>query len=205
MTSVIMHLLQSYGYFVVFAFVALESVGLPLPGESTLIAASVYAGSTHHLNVTVIAVVAAAAAIIGDNGGYGLGLKGGPELVRRYGHYVRLDESKLKVGRYLFDRHGGKVVFFGRYVTVLRTYAAFFAGLTRMPWLRFTAFNAAGGILWAGIYSFGSYGLGNAATKVGQTVALIGLAATVILTLAAVVLLRRGMSRLELRVSESVR
>ncbi len=111
-----------------FLFVALESAGVPLPGETALIAAALYAGSAHRLNVGLIAVVAAVAAIAGDNGGYWLGQYGGTRPVRRYGHWVRLDARKLKVGRYLFARHGGKVVFFGRFITVLRTYAAIWRG-----------------------------------------------------------------------------
>ena len=97
--ALINHLLQSYGYLAVFLFVALESVGVPLPGETALIAAALYAGSAHRLNVGLIALVAALAAIAGDNGGYWLGQYGGTRLVRRYGHWVRLDARKLKVGR----------------------------------------------------------------------------------------------------------
>ena len=118
--ALINHLLQSYGYLAVFVFVALESVGVPLPGETALIAAALYAGSTHRLNVGLIALVAAVAAVAGDNGGYWLGQHGGTRLVRRYGHWVRLDARKLKVGRYLFARHGGKVVFFGRFIRAVR-------------------------------------------------------------------------------------
>ncbi len=117
----------------------------------------------------------------------------------RYGRLVRLDAAKLKIGRYLFARHGGKVVFFGRFVTVLRTYAAFFAGLSRMRWPRFMAFNAAGGVTWAAIVAFGAFGLGAAATGVGQTITLVGLAVGGVLTVAGIVLARRWMRRLEQR------
>jgi hypothetical protein len=84
-----------------------------------------------------------------DNAGYWIGRSGGQRLTSRYGRFVRLDATKLKVGRYLFERHGGKVVFFRRLVTVLRTYAAFLAGLNIMRWPRFTAFNAVGGLAWS--------------------------------------------------------
>ncbi len=144
MTSgLITHLIATYGYFAVFMLIMLESIGIPLPGETALIAASIYAGSTHHLDIVAIGGVASAAAVIGDNGGYWLGRRGGGALVARYGHIVRLDRRKLKVGRYLFARHGGKVVFFGRFISVLRTYAAFLAGLNRMPLACFAAANAA--------------------------------------------------------------
>jgi membrane protein DedA with SNARE-associated domain len=197
MTSLIDHLLHSYGYYAVFLFIALESLGIPLPGESTLIAAAVYAGATHHLDIRVVFAVAAAASIIGDNAGYWLGRTGGQRLVQRFGRYVRLDAAKLRVGRYLFDRHGGKVVFYGRFVSVLRTYAAFFAGLNRMRWRRFLAFNAGGGLVWSAVYAFGAFGLGTAATSVGSVVTYVGLALTAVLTVAAIVFGRRKMRDLE--------
>src|SRR5215469_3833326 len=157
----ITQLIESYGYWALFALVAAESLGVPLPGETALIIAGTYAGTTHHLNPWLIFLVAAAAAIIGDNIGYWIGDKGGYRLARRYGHRVRLDERKLKTARYLFDRHGVKVVFFGRFVSVLRTYAAFLAGTSRMRWRLFLPANAAGGIVWAGIYTAVSYKAGN--------------------------------------------
>lgn len=197
--SLINHLLQSYGYVAVFGFVALESLGIPLPGETTLIAAAIYAGSTHHLNIGVVFMVAAAAAITGDNAGYWVGRTGGQRLADRYSRLVRLDATKLAIGRYLFARHGGKVVFFGRFVTVLRTYAAFFAGLNSMRWSRFTAFNAAGGVAWAAVFAFGAFGLGAAATGVGQTITLVGLAVSGVLTVAGILLARRWVRRLEER------
>jgi membrane protein DedA with SNARE-associated domain len=195
--SLISHLLQSYGYFAVFAFIALESLGIPLPGESTLIAAAVYAGSTHRLNIGVIFLAAATAAIAGDNAGYWLGRSGGQRLAARYGRFVRLDAARLRAGRYLFARHGGTVVFFGRFVAVLRTYAAFLAGLNMMRWPRFTAFNAAGGVAWAAFCAFGAFGLGTAATGVGQAITFAGLGLTVVLTAAGIVLARRWMRRFE--------
>ena len=149
----ISHLITSYGYWAVFALVGAESLGIPLPGETALIVAGAYAGTTHHLSPWIIFAVASAAAIIGDNIGFWIGDKGGYRLARRYGHKVRLDERKLKIARYLFDTHGTKVVFFGRFVSILRTYAAFLAGTSRMRWHRFLPANAAGGIIWAGVYT----------------------------------------------------
>ena len=104
---------------------------------------------------------AAAGAIIGDNLGYLIGREGGFRLVRRFGPYIHFDEGKLKLGMYLFRHHGAKVVFFGRFVAVLRAWAAFLAGTSRMPWPRFLAFNAAGGILWSTIYGLAAYAFGN--------------------------------------------
>ena len=201
--TLINHLLQSYGYLAVFLFVALESVGVPLPGETALVAAALYAGSTHRLNIGLIALVAAVAAIAGDNGGYWLGQHGGTRLVRRYGHWVRLDARKLKAGRYLFARHGGKVVFFGRFITVLRTCAAFLAGLNGMRRSRFLVANATAGLLWAALVSFGAYGLGSAATRVGTAVTVGGLAVAGALVITGVLVMKRVMRRLEQRAEEA--
>jgi membrane protein DedA with SNARE-associated domain len=197
--ALIAHLIATYGYFAVFALIALESLGIPLPGETALIAASLYAGSTHRLDILVVAGVAVAAAIIGDNAGYWLGRRGGGALVARYGHVVRLDRKKLKVGRYLFAQHGFTVVFLGRFVSVLRTYAAFLAGVSRMRMGRFATANAAGALLWAGAYATAAYGLGNAAGALGSTATIVGLGVTSALTVAGVLLLRRRMGRLEER------
>jgi membrane protein DedA with SNARE-associated domain len=197
--ALINHFLQSYGYLAVLAFVALESLGLPLPGETTLIAAGLSAGTTHHLNIAVVALIAAIAAAAGDNAGYWLGKHGGGTLVRRYGHRVGLDAKKLKVGRYLFDRHGGKVVFLGRFVSVLRTYAAFLAGLNAMPRSRFLAANTGGALLWSVVCSFGAYALGGLATRVGSAATITGLALTAALALVLALVSRRSMRRLEER------
>jgi membrane protein DedA with SNARE-associated domain len=195
--SLIGHLLHSYGYLAVFVFIAVESLGLPLPGETTLTAAAIYAGSTHHLNISVVFLTAAAAAILGDNAGYWLGRSAGQQLVHRYGHLARLDATKMKAGRYLFARYGGTVVFAGRFVTALRTYTAFFAGLNQMRWPRFTVFNATGGVTWSAVYAFGAFALGTAATSTGQAIALAGLGLSAMLTAAGIVLARRWMRRLE--------
>ena len=137
-----------------------------------------------------------AGAIIGDNIGYWIGDKGGYRLLRRYGHYVHVDEPKMKIGRYIFDRYGGKVVFFGRFVSVLRTYAAFLAGTNRMRWRRFLVFNAAGGIVWAAIYTFASYAVGNSLRNVSGTVKSSWGWSAVVVIVAVILVMRRQASRL---------
>jgi membrane protein DedA with SNARE-associated domain len=199
MTAYLTPLVQSYGYYAVFVLIALESMGVPLPGETGLIAAAIYAGSTHQLNVVVLAAVAASAAIIGDNAGYWIGRTGGQRLAERYGRYVRLDATKLKVGRYLFARHGVKVVSIGRFIAVLRTYAALFAGIAAMRWSRFLTANAAGGLLWAGFYAFGAYALGSAASGVSGTLSIVGYVLASVVTVATIVMVRVTLRRLERR------
>src|SRR6202521_16934 len=122
--TLIEHLIQTYGLWALFTVVMLESMGVPMPGETALVTAAVYAGSTHQIGIAAVVLVAATAAILGDNIGYLIGRSIGIRLIMRYGRYIRLNEPRLKVGQYLFIRHGGKIVFFGRFIAILRTYSA---------------------------------------------------------------------------------
>src|SRR5579864_7510256 len=114
-------LLSNYGYAAVGVFVMVESLGIPFPGETMIITAALYAGLTHKLTVWGIWPAAAAGAIVGDSIGFTIGHFGGYRLLVRYGSKIHLNEAKLKVGMLVFDQHGGKVVFFGRFVSILRT------------------------------------------------------------------------------------
>jgi membrane protein DedA with SNARE-associated domain len=154
-------LLATYGYWAVLIFVAIESTGIPFPGETMLLTAAIYAGTTHNLAIAGVIVAAATGAILGDNVGFWAGREGGYRLLRRYGSVVHLDERRIKLGLYLFQRYGGQVVFFGRFTPVLRAWAAFLAGTNRLAWHRFFVFNATGGILWATLYELGGYLLGS--------------------------------------------
>ncbi len=170
--------ISHYGYFAVFFLVALESAGVPVPGETALVSAAVFA-ATGSLNIVLVVLSAAAAAILGDNAGYWVGREFGFPLIYRYGHYIRVDEGRLKVAQYLFQRHGGKIVFFGRFVAVLRAFAAFLAGVNRLPWPRFLVFNALGGIVWATMFGAGGYLLGHAFEHYARPVGLAALVAAV--------------------------
>jgi membrane protein DedA with SNARE-associated domain len=196
-------LITSYGYWALFILVMAESLGVPLPGETALIIAGTYAGTTHHLNPWLIFLVASAAAIIGDNIGYWIGDKGGYRLARRYGSKVRLNERKLKTARYLFDRQGTKVVFFGRFVSILRTYAAFLAGTSRMLWRKFLPANAAGGIVWAGIYTAVSYLAGNWLQQASGLIDWILGGAAVVAIVVVWLLVRRKAGQLADRAEEA--
>ena len=195
----ISHLIATYGYWAVLALVAAESVGIPLPGETALIIAAAYAGHTHHLSPWVIFAVAVAGAIAGDNIGYWIGHKGGYRLVRKSGPKVRLDERKLKIARYLFDTHGPKVVFFGRFIFVLRIYAAFLAGTSRMRWHRFLAANATGALTRAGAYTLAAYLADDTLRHLSGTIDLaLGGAAALTIT-ALLLILRQQAGRLAIR------
>ena len=157
--------ITSHGLPLLFVVVMLESFGLPLPGETALIAFGVLASQGHYSIVEVIAVTAAAA-IIGDNLGYWvIGRWGGRALFERWRWLSRYSQRVLPRAEELIAKHGGKTVFFGRFVAVLRYTAAWVAGLGRMHWWKFLFFNAAGGICWATLVGLLSYYVGKAAAE----------------------------------------
>lgn len=190
------HLLITYGYLVVFALVAIESMGIPVPGESTLLLASLYAGTTHHLSVVLVILAAAAGAVAGDNIGYFAGRTGGYRLLHRSGKRFQVNGNRLGLGQYLFERHGGKVVFFGRFVAVLRMWAAFLAGAHRMPWGRFMMFNTAGGVSWAALMGSLAYVLGNSVVRLGGPIAIVSAVVATLVMVAIALGLRHGERRL---------
>jgi membrane protein DedA with SNARE-associated domain len=159
------HFITSHGLPLLFLVVMLESFGLPLPGETALIAFGVLAAQGHYSIVEVIAVTAAAA-IVGDNLGYWLiGRLGGRSLFERWRWLNRYSQRVLPRAEELIAKHGGKTVFFGRFVAVLRYTAAWVAGLGRMHWWKFLFFNAAGGICWATLVGLLAYYVGKAAAE----------------------------------------
>jgi len=180
LASAVDDLLTNFGYLAVFAMIGIESLGIPAPGETMLVTASVYAGATGNLEIWGVIAAATAGAIIGDNIGYGIGRAGGYKLLLKYGHKLRVKESHLKVARYVFARYGEKVVFFGRFVALLRTYAAFLAGVAHMRWSRFLIANAAGGIVWAVIFGllgyYGQAAFERLSTPINVTLGAIGIA-----------------------------
>jgi membrane protein DedA with SNARE-associated domain len=150
------HFINNYGLWFLFGIVCAESAGLWLPGETALIAAGVYAAKGH-LSISAVIVVAAAAAIIGDNIGYWLGREGGRRLIYRYAWIKRQADRVMPRAERFFEKHGGKAVFFARFFGGLRVTGAWMAGITRMQWWRFLVWNALGGIVWAvgvGLLSF---------------------------------------------------
>jgi membrane protein DedA with SNARE-associated domain len=191
------HLLIIYGYWAVLLGVAIESTGIPFPGETMLLVAAIYAGTTHRLAIALVIGAGAGGAIIGDNLGFWVGRAGGYRLLWRYGKYLRLDERKLKLGQNLFRLHGGKVVFLGRFVAVLRAWAAFLAGINRMAWGRFLVYNASGGLLWATLYGLGGYALGKNVHRLEGPLGAATLISAVLLILVLLVFLRRNEERLE--------
>lgn len=193
------HLIHAYGYWVVAALVGLECVGLPLPGETALISAAIYAGTSHRLGIVPVIASAATAAVLGGMLGFWIGRAAGYPLALRYGRYIGLTESRLKLGQYMFLRHGGKIVFFSRFIAVLRALAAFLAGANRMDWPRFVVFNAAGGIVWAGLFGTAAYVLGRQMRHVEGPIGIAALAVVVALIIAGALFLRHQHAGLQAR------
>jgi membrane protein DedA with SNARE-associated domain len=159
------------GYLALGALVGAEASGVPVPGETALIAASVLS-SDGDLAIEAVIAIAAVAAIVGDNIGYLLGARFGRRLLTRPGRTYEHRMAALRRGDELFDRHGAKAVFFGRWIAGLRVWAAWLAGMTTMPWRSFLLWNALGGIAWAVWFGLLGYFGGEAAAHV---VARVGL------------------------------
>jgi membrane protein DedA with SNARE-associated domain len=153
-------LIHAYGLLTVAVVIGLECIGVPLPGETALLAAAIYAGTKHDLNIVAVILTAAGAAFGGRMIGYVIGHEFGYWLLLRYGNYVRMTTTRIKLGQYLFLRHGGKIVFIAQFVPVLRTFAGIFAGANMMPWRDFLIANAAGAFIWAAVYGCAAYELG---------------------------------------------
>jgi membrane protein DedA with SNARE-associated domain len=191
LSDCLINLIQIYGPWIIFGIVALESAGVPLSGETILVAAALLAATTNQIDIVVVVLAAAAGAIVGDGIGYTVGRRIGLPLLRRYGRYIRLDEGRLLIGRYLFFRYGNPVVFFGRFIAVLRMFAALLAGINGLPAGRFFFFNITGGICWACLFGFGSYAIGTEIYKISGALSLLSLGLFIAVGFAFSIVIRR--------------
>jgi membrane protein DedA with SNARE-associated domain len=189
------HLIATYGYLAISVVIGIESMGIPLPGETMLILAAMYAVRNPDLNIWLIAAAASAGAIIGDNCGYWIGKRLGYPLLRRFGSRFGMSDRRIKLGQYLFAKFGPWVVFFGRFIALLRILAAFLAGVNRMNWSLFTLANAAGGMLWALVFAFGGYYLGRIVLEVQGTLGPIVFAGAAVMLVALGLLVRHQETR----------
>jgi undecaprenyl-diphosphatase len=176
-------LVESYGYAAVFLFVAIESLGIPLPGETVLVTAGALA-ALGHFSIWWVIAIAAAGAILGDAGGYWVGRLGGIALIRRYGRVVHFDDDKLSRVRAFFSRHGAKTVFLGRFIALLRTWTALLAGTAQMRYVVFTLYNVMGGITWAALFGSLGYIFGRSLPLLERYIGRASLAAVLLIALA---------------------
>lgn len=198
-------LVIQYGYVAIFVVIALESAGVPMPGETVLISSAVYAGAhPGGLNIYLVIGTAAAAAILGDNIGFWVGREWGLTLLLRYGRYAGIDQRKLKVGQYLFLKHGGKIVFFGRFVALLRAFAAVLAGANRYSPRLFFFYNALGGVVWASLMGGLGYFFGLQVEHVIGPLGILGLVLVVLISVGAWLFFKRHEARLTLEAEEAL-
>jgi membrane-associated protein len=176
---------SNVGYPLLFLLVMGESSGVPIPGETALITAGVLA-SRGKLQIEVVIVLAATAAIVGDNIGYAIGRRGGRWLLERPGAFYRQRQNVLLVGEPFFQRHGSKAVFFGRFFLGLRVWASWLAGATRMHWARFLLWNALGGVTWATGVGLIAYFIGHSASNALEAFGIFGLVAAALAIVAFV-------------------
>jgi membrane protein DedA with SNARE-associated domain len=188
--------LENYAYVLVALLVGLESIGLPVPGETILLAAAAYAG-VGNLSLPGVITSAAAGAIVGDSIGYWLGRRGGLALLARFPRLQRMTRRKLAYTQTFFAGYGAATVFLGRFVALLRMFAAFLAGVTRMPYGAFFFYNVAGGVCWATLMGILGFTFGSNLPRLERWVGRVGLTLAVLVVLAAVVIiaLRRRSSR----------
>jgi len=192
----IAHLIETYGLVVVAVVISHESTGLPFPGETVLILAAIFSGTNHNLNIVAVVLTAAGGAIVGNMIGYVIGREFGYYLLLRYGSYLRITEGRIKLGEYLFLRHGSKIIIVGRFVPVLRSIAGILAGANRMPWRDFLLANIVGALVWASFFGFAAYWLGTEVEQFAKPV-VIGIGViVVILILAGIVFVRRHEAQL---------
>jgi membrane protein DedA with SNARE-associated domain len=175
MQSFFSHLFTVYGYWFVAAAVGIERVGIPIPGETALIFAGVYAATTHRLSIHMIVLVAVVAVFLGNIASYWVGKEFGYRLLRLYGAHVGITEARMKVGQYLFLKQGTSLVIFGQFLPVLREFAGFLAGANQVHWRPFLTANAVGALLWSALFGYGAFMIGKGAENTGHSVE-IGLA-----------------------------
>lgn len=190
-------LVTAYGSLGVAVLVALESLGLPLPGEAALISAAIYAGTTHKIDIYFLIASAAAGATAGGIAGYWIGRSAGYRLALRYGRRIGLTERRLATGQYLFERHGGKILFLGRFIAILRTLVAILAGINAMAWRRFLPATAAAAIVWAAAYGSAAFIFGKQIDRLAGPAGIAVIAVLVIGGIIISLLIHRHGKRLE--------
>jgi undecaprenyl-diphosphatase len=187
---------SNLGYPLLIVVVAVEALGVPLPGETAVVLAGL-AASSGRLDIVLVIVFASAAAIVGDNIGFLIGRRGGRALLERPGRFYDERQRVLAIGDPFFEKHGSKAVFLGRWIAGLRVWASWLAGASKMRWPAFMIWNALGGICWATSVALAAYYGGSGVKQAISEIGLYALIAVGVLALGAIVLLwrrRRGVA-----------
>jgi membrane protein DedA with SNARE-associated domain len=198
------HLLHEYGYAAIFTVIALENLGLPLPGETILITSAIFTAKTHELNALAIVITAAVASFGGSVAGFMIGRYGERHFVHRFARFLHLDDRDLRLGRYLFHRFGGRVVFGARFIAFLRSLAGLLAGANAMRLKRFLIASGLGALAWSATFGFGAYALGREIEVVSARAGVVLGALLLIAVIAGVRLLHRNRARLQIEADRAV-
>jgi len=188
MLTTLLSYFQHYGYWVVFFGVMLENAGIPVPGETILLAAGFFA-ALGHFHLEIVMAVACIGAVLGDNAGYFIGRKLGRGALLRYGRYAGLTPKRLAMFESFFERHGDKTILAARFITGLRVFAALLAGAAHMRWPRFALYNFLGAVLWSIAITLAGYFFGHSWHLLERWVGGIGAAALVVVIVGGVVIL----------------
>lgn len=194
--------LHVFGYPAIAFFVMIECIGIPIPGETMLLLASFYAASDPQLNIVAVIASAAFGAILGDNIGYYIGRTGGRAFVARFGRYFFVRMEHLDAAERFFNRHGAKTVFFGRFVSILRIFSSFLAGMNHMSWRTFMLYNGLGGIIWATYAGLLGYIAGHyfhqhfdQVEKLASTIGWLGFVLVALIVIGAIILVKRRIAK----------
>jgi membrane protein DedA with SNARE-associated domain len=179
---------QQYGYWVVFFGVMLENAGVPVPGETILLAAGFFA-ALGHFNIALVMAVACLGAVLGDNAGYFIGRKLGRATLLRYGRYVGLTPKRLAMFETFFESHGNKTILVARFITGLRVFAALLAGAARMRWRTFALYNFLGAVLWSIAITLAGYFFGHSWDLLKEWIGALGAGALAAIVVMALVIL----------------
>jgi len=189
------HLIKEYGYLIVAVLVAAENLGLPLPGESALITAAAFAAHGH-LWLPGVIIASTAGTIVGGSGGYWIGRAGGIRLVHRLGKFIGVGEPEIQKGHEFFEKHGAKTVFVARFIAILRIVVGLLAGVTEMPFAKFTVYNALGGACWSLAIGVLGYEFGANLPLLHRVLGTGGLIAAGVVALAVVIFVQVRRRRL---------
>jgi membrane protein DedA with SNARE-associated domain len=189
---------RHYGYLIIFLPILGESAGIPLPGETVLLAGGL-AASRGILSLPLVILVGASAAIIGDNLGYLVGRRGGRPLLLRYGAVLHVKDRQIAILDSFFERHGPKTVFFGRWVIFLRVWAALFAGASRMHWRQFVFWNALGGLAWATTMTCLAYAFAASVARISKVFGVLAWVFAIAVGIAVAIFINRMQKRAENR------
>jgi membrane protein DedA with SNARE-associated domain len=186
--------LDRFGYLAVVGLVLIEDFGVPVPGETVLILAAVYAG-TGRLNIFLVGLLGFCGAVIGDNIGFAIGHFGGRPLIRRYGKYIFLTDERIDRATGFFERHGGWIIIVARFIEGLRQANGIIAGISGIHWAKFLLYNAIGAALWVGVWTCIGYFSGSHINAIYNTASRYSVYLAIVFGLVVIALIARHVVR----------